>query len=570
MPEEGPADSPSPITREFTTGIQEQFCAESHGAYVRWIGDTSSLQVASSSRWPFHVHASLCEVLALPHELVSVTVPESPNRSLGGKIWYPSLMAVHAALAAWLTRKNIKLLFSREEDFLYTPKRSPAVMRYTIDQDKEGNLSSANIRIRINLGAYPVFSKEIADRAAFSALGAYHCPNVRIEVSTVKTNLPPMGPFTGMGNEISLFAMESLSESLRDAAEKSPLEWKKANIFCKTKASVSGILPRDELPPPELLDSVAKISDFNRKHSAFELARKRRSAANRLPDYFRGIGIAIGCQGSGFPGLGEEKLPASLELSMDTEGKVTISQLTIPGSSALDTIWKKIAAESLGTPVKDIYIAPLYTEGGKDGGPPMFSRRITIMTKLLADCCELLKKKRFRSPLPLSVSKTWSLPSSYAWDDKTFIGEPFIELAWAAAVVELRVDTLTFNPEIEGIWMAVDGGKILSKTGALTSLETSINDAIGWTIFEHISYLSGAIPRRQFTLYKIPNTRDVPTPEIIFFEDGTKGPVKGIGELSHACIPAALSNALGQAVGLPFSGIPVSLEGKMLTKEVPL
>ncbi|MDR1179116.1 MAG: xanthine dehydrogenase family protein molybdopterin-binding subunit, partial [Spirochaetales bacterium] len=242
------------ILREYTTGIQEHYYAQPHGAYVRWIGNTSSLQIFTASRWPVHVHTSLCEVLALPHELVSVTVPDAPDRSLYGKVWYSSLIAVYGALAAWLTRKNIKILFSQEEDFCYSPKRTPALLRYQVRQDTDGNLVSADVRILLSFGAYPVFTRQTVDRAAFTALGAYHCPRVRIEVLAIKTNLPPLGPFIGMGNAISLFAAETLSESLRGAAEKSPLDWKKANIFCKTRASLTGILPRDSLPPPELLD----------------------------------------------------------------------------------------------------------------------------------------------------------------------------------------------------------------------------------------------------------------------------------------------------------------------------
>jgi CO/xanthine dehydrogenase Mo-binding subunit len=558
------------LVREYDTGTQAHYYAEPHGAYVRWVGDTSSLQIFTSSRWPVHVHTSLCEMLALPRELVSVTVPESPDISLSGKVWYSSLIAAYGALAAWLTRRNIKVLFSQEEDFRYSPKRTPAFLQYRANQDKDGNLVSSDVRILLNLGAYPVFAKQTADRAAFAALGAYHCPNVRIEVSAVKTNLPPLGPFTAMGSAMSLFAAEALAESLRMAAGKTPLDWKKANLFCKTKASVSGILPRDNLPPPELLDMAAGISDFNRKHAAFELARKRRLGSNRLPDYLRGIGIAIGCQGSGFFETEEERLKVSLELSMDTEGKVTISQPAVTGSCSLVEIWKKIVSESLGTPVKDIHIAPLHTEEGKDGGPAIFSRGITIMTKLLGDCCELLKKKRFRSPLPLSVSKSYRLPSSCSWEDTSFTGKPFIELSWAAAVVELRVDPLTLSPRIAGIWMAVDGGKILSRTEAIRTLERSISEAIGWSVFEHLRYLNGEIPRAQFTAYRIPTCRDVPAPKIEFFGEGTKNPAKGIGELPHACIPAAYINALNQASGLPFTGIPVSLDGKRLTKEALL
>ncbi|MDR1147923.1 MAG: molybdopterin-dependent oxidoreductase, partial [Spirochaetaceae bacterium] len=194
----------------------------------------------------------------------------------------------------------------------------------------------------------------------------------------------------------------------------------------------------------------------------------------------------------------------------------------------------------------------------------------TITTKLIEDCCELLKKKRFRSPLPLTVSKTCHPPSSsVSWEDETFTGKPFIEISWAAAVVELRMDPLTLNPEIEGIWMAVDGGKILSRTEARRNIESSINDAIGWTAFEHINFINGEIPRGQFSAYRIPTCCDVPAPQIEFLADSAKTPVKGIGELPHTCVPAAYINALGQASGFSFTGIPVSPDDRMFMNEAP-
>jgi CO/xanthine dehydrogenase Mo-binding subunit len=558
------------LDETFSAGMQEHYYSEPHGVYIRWNADTCCLEVLSSSRWPFHVHATLCEVLALPRELISVTAPESPDRSLGGKLWYPSLMAAHAALAAWLTKRNIKAFFTREEDFLYTPKSAPAIFRYKVALDTEGNLSAAEIKILINLGAYAMFGREISDRAAFAALGGYRCADVRLEVSAVRTNLPPMGAFNGMGTALGFFAAESMAERIRDLAQIDLIEWKKVNLLCKNTEALSGILPRNSLPEPELFNMAVRVSDFNRKHAAFELARKRRSSTNRLPDYFRGIGIALGCQGSGFFGAGEENLTTSLELAMDTDGKVQISQSVVPGSYALHEIWRSIAAESLGAERKDVYIAPVYTESGRDSGPSVFSRGITIVTKLVEDCCDLLKKKRFRSPLPLNVSKTFRLPQANAWDDAAFSGCPFIDMSWAVSVVELRIEPLTLIPEIAGIWMFVDGGKILNPEEARKSLETAINCAIGWAMFEHISYEDGAIPREQFSDYRIPSSCDVPTPRIEFFDEAGKRPVKGIGELAQACVPAAYVNALAQALGIPFSHIPIPLESKRLSKEVPL
>lgn len=548
------------VAEEFSTGMQEHYYSEPHGVYVKWENEESSLRVYSSSRWPYHVHITLCEALALPYELASVSVPGDPDRSLDGKLWYPSLAAVHAALAAWITKKNVKMLYSREEDFLYTPKRSPSVIRYRAGLDKEGNLLALDAEILLNIGAYPIFTKEMADRAAFGAQGGYFCPNTRIQASGVETNLPPMGPFSGMGGAMSLFAVELLAEKIREEAGTGPVEWKKANLISRGRPGLTGSPARHSLPSPELFDLAAGMSDFDRKHASFELARKRRTAENRVPDYHRGIGIALGCQGTGFLGDTEDRLGTSLELSIDTEGKVTISQSAVPGSYALHQIWRRMVQESLGVDPDDVKIPTISTGEGIDSGPSTFSRGIAIVTKLLEDCCDLIKKKRFRSPLPLSAAKTFHLPRTNPWDDAAFSGDPFLFQAWASAVVELRVDPLSLSPEISGIWMAVDGGRILDEKEARRTLEIETSQAVGWAIRERLAYENGLIPRSRFAAYRIPSTCDLPSPVIRFLETGGRRPVKGIGELALSCIPAACAAAFGQALGTPVREIPFSPE----------
>ncbi len=543
---------------EFSTGLQEHYYPEPLGAHASWNAEASFLTVVSPSRWPSHVHRTLRDVLRLSDKALSVRSPADPDTSLDGKLWYPSLVAAHAGLAAILLGKSVKIMYSREEDFLYTPKRSPAVLRYAAGLDKEGRLLAADIEIVINTGAYPVFSRETVDRAAAAALGGYHCPNVRLSVLAAETNLPPLGPFSGAGSAMSLFAVEAFAERLRAEAGLDPAAWKKANLATPERGMLTGESQRAFLPEPALLDTALRMSDFSRKHAAFELARKRKKEGDGAPEALRGIGLAVGCQASGFFGAGEAGLGTAVKLSLDTAGKVRISCTAVPGGYALHRIWRRIAGESLGIPVEDVEIAAADTAGGPDSGPSAFSRNITIVTKLVEEACEQIKKKRFRSPLPLSVTKRHRPSRAAAWNDDDFTGGACSALSWAAAVVEVRVDPLTFLPDIRGIWLAVDAGTILDEREARRTIEVGINQAVGWALFERITHRRGEIPRDQFIGYRFPSSRDLPSPGIKFLEGIGKRPVKGIGELPLCCVPAAFACALGQAVGADITGIPVS------------
>ena len=553
------------ITERFSTGLQEHLYSESHGAYVAWGNDVSTLAVTSSTQWPHHVHKTLAEVLAVPRDLVSVSVPQEPDLALDGKLWYPSLVAAHAGLVAWLTKKNVKLLSGREEDFLFTPKRAPVALAYRAGLDEEGYLVALDAEIFINFGAYPAFVREILDRAVFGALAGYCCPNFRVRATAVRTDLPPLGPFSGMGEAASLFALETLTEKLRELAEENPLVWKKKNLLIKGKAGIVGEPAKHLIPDPAVLDRAAALSDFSRKHAVFELAKKRRLQGLSVIEGRRGIGLALGCQGSCFLGDGEEKEGSSVELFLDTEGEVSLSAAAIPGSYTLHEIWTKMIRESLG--VEKVTIKPVRTLEIRDSGPSTLSRNITLMTDLIEECCQLIKKKRFRSPLPLHASKTFHPSRGIAWDEERFTGNAFYALAWAAAVVEIQYDSLGISPEIRGLWLVADGGRLLDEAEAKRTLERGLGQALGWSTREKLFFENGRIPISQIASYRIPSTLEIPAPRIEFLDADARKPSKGIGDLALSCVPAAYAAALNQATGKLPTSIPISFDFAVSAEE---
>ncbi len=555
------------VTGEYATGTQEHYTPETQAVYARWNRDRTRLTLLSPSSWPFHVHETLANCLRLPRKALAVESAPAPETCLDGKLWYSSLVAAHAGLAAAALGKNIKIRYSREEDFFFSPKRSPAHLRYTAGLDATGRLQAMDVQILVNTGAYPVFARETLDRAAAAALGGYHCPAVRVRASAVTTNLPPLGPFAGMGSAMSLFAMELFADKLRKETDRDPVSWKKENLASPRRRLIIGETPRSSLPDPALLDLAHRMSDFNRKHAAFELARKRGAEKDEAPESLRGIGLALGSQVSGFFGAGEASLGTTVRVSLDMDGKARICSSAVPGSHALHRIWRRLAGESLGIPPEEIEIAGADTSTGPDTGPAVFSRNITIVTRTMQDACELIKKKRFRSPLPLTAAKRYRLPRSAGWNDQEFTGGGCAATAWAAAVVEVRVDPLTFLPEIAGVWLAVDAGTVLDEKEARRAMETGISQAFGWALFERMTFRRGRVPRDQFLGYRLPPARDLPNPEIAFLEAGGKRPVKGIGELAMNSLPAAFVGALSQAVGVDIRNIPVSLREEDLTPE---
>jgi CO/xanthine dehydrogenase Mo-binding subunit len=85
---------------------------------------------------------------------------------------------------------------------------------------------------------------------------------------------------------------------------------------------------------------------------------------------------------------------------------------------------------------------------------------------------------------------------------------------------------------------------------------------LGMAMMEESSSMA-ARAESTFLDYKIPTTVDVPDTDVIIVESGhDEGPygAKGIGESAIAPVPAALGNAVYDAVGVQVKDLPIRAE----------
>jgi CO/xanthine dehydrogenase Mo-binding subunit len=175
--------------------------------------------------------------------------------------------------------------------------------------------------------------------------------------------------------------------------------------------------------------------------------------------------------------------------------------------------------------------------------------------------CWEISKKRFRHPLPISVRKTLRSQKNPAWQEcfspvENMDYSGFARLGWASAIVEVEIDPVEYLPRIRGVWMGVDGGKIIEEERALKNLKASALQALGWAYREQVSYVNGAISADQFDNFDILSPSRIP-PVNVEFINRTQDEPKGIGDLPFACIPAAYVQAVSQAMDYQFRSIPL-------------
>ena len=554
------------ISSNYTTGIQDHWYAEPTGAVAYYDDDDAKdnkkkqkkLFIRTATQWPFHVKRSVISLLALDQSAVCIA-PTSLNLHMDGKLWYPSLVSCHAALGAYVTKKAVRLVLNREEDFFYSPKRSQTSIDILTKIDEEGNNISTDMNISVNLGAYGVNTDEILDQVCLGALGLYKTGNLKVTAAAKSTNIPPQGPFSGFGLAQGLFARECHVSKISAAVNKDPADWRLEKLDPKVILPSNSV--KSALAAEELIKSVTKMSDYYRKWSSNEVLRQSRKG--NLPqksDNPRGIGIAVGFQGNSLLYHGDDKGVYQVEVTLTKESILEI-KASIATSEDYIKIWERVVLETMSIKPEMVRIASTHS---LDSGPSCSSRNITAITKLVEKCCLAIRKQRFHDPLPITVRRSIKPQSGALWDGrftapsgKVLDINGFIKPGLSAAVVEVSVDLVQCIPVIRGVWLSVDGGKIISKNRAKRNLTRGAAVALGWAFTENIGYKKGSLPKTQYDNFKIFSPVEIPPIHINFLEGEANGEPKGIGDLPSSCIPAAFLQAVSQAMGFDFTSIPL-------------
>jgi len=557
------------VGNNYTTGIQEHWYAEPCGA-VSW-PEQGKIVVRTATQWPFHVTRSVCGVLGVPLSKVLVT-PTITGLHMDGKLWYSSLVSCHAALGAWIAKQPVRLILTREEDFSFSPKRFGTEISFSSAINEKGEISGLDIKAVVNLGSHAVNADEILEFVNLGSAGVYKTKNLRFSGSAVKTNIPPQGPFAGFGLAQGFFALESHVSYIADSLGQDPAQWRKQNLHSGLvgQSGAKGSGNKGSSLGNQLIDNVIIISDYRRKWAAYEVLKSiRKKTPQVVPEQsasqkawmertegLRGIGIALGYQGNSL--FNEAMYPCSVELTLNEKGVLEIKTGMVSSDSDHVSVLAGLASGILGIDKKKVQVS--YNADSQDSGPSTTSRNIAILTRLIEQACNAIQKRKAKDLLPITVKKTARPQKNKDLDERLpkgiFDPNSFTQLGWASSVVEVEFDPIGYLPRIRGVWMCVDGGKILSEDKARKNLKTSIVQALGWAYREQINYVDGTIPEDQFENFDIPGLAEIPPIEIDFINSNSEEP-KGIGDLPFCCIPAAFVQAVSQAANCHFLSIPL-------------
>lgn len=577
------------IEGEYRTQAQAHAYLEPCAALAE-VDDRDKITIWSSHQSINRVQANVCEALGIPMTQVRVITPRVGG-GFGGKM--EATVQPLAAALALKTKKPVKVVLSREDDFAMMRTRHPARIWMRTGAMRNGTIMARETRLLYDGGAYSDDSPGVLAFGLYMARGPYRIPNYRASGKLIYTNKLRSSGFRGFGNPQVTFAGETQIDELAEKLKIDPIDLRLKNAI-RTGDKWVGGQTVTSCGFAECLKQVRERSDWS----------IRRSKAGKSKDGRRkGVGIAALAHICGVLGT-------SAIIRLAEDGSIVLNTGAVDIGQGADTVLTQICAETLQVDVARINIVAPDTDASPYNWGTGASRVTYMAGRAVAGAATVLKQKIFDHAAAMlecgaqdlelipggsiGVSGTdrkvsfleVSLRAHYglggpligehafvydgeAFDPKrsTMVGFPFSNLGvhmFGAQVVEVDVDDATGKVTPTAAWLAHDVGKAINPLAVEGQIQGGFVQGLGYALCEELVWDGGRLTNPTMMDYKIPGMLDVPLAieAIIVEEPEPTGPfgAKGVGEPGIVGAAPSVANAVASATGIRLRQIPMTPE----------
>lgn len=214
------------IEEEYRTPMVEHVYIETEVGVAKYEDDIVTLWVSTQN--PHYDQRDVARNLNVGLNKVSI-IQTVTGGGFGGKL--DVSVHVYIALLAMVTKRPVKMVYSRNESIISSVKRHAMVIKMKTGADGQGKLLALDCEIIGDTGAYASYGPGTLTRSAVHVSGPYEIPNVRIVSLAVYTNNPQAGAMRGFGVPAVAFAHESQMDILAQKVGISPLKVRLINAF---------------------------------------------------------------------------------------------------------------------------------------------------------------------------------------------------------------------------------------------------------------------------------------------------------------------------------------------------
>jgi CO/xanthine dehydrogenase Mo-binding subunit len=526
--EEGFRASDHVFEDRYTTAFVHNAQMEPRVCVASWNGD--KLTVYTPTGGIANCHHDIARDLGMPDEKVRV-VCQYMGGNFGNKNQNQDADLITALLAKE-AGAPVKLELSRKEDFIGVHGRWPTVQYYKVGVSDDGTLRAIQLRGYSGMGPYRKNSGGMA------GVELYKCPNVETVIHPVYTNKTVSGNFRGPEFPQGFFGMQSMMDDVAYRLKMDPVEFVVKNM---------SRMARDEVAYTNysLEDCIRRGAD------AFAWKSRWRPQPGSDPGpKKRGAGFAFMIFRSG---LGS----SSAVIHVDAKGQYTLFVGVTDVGAGAKTTMALIAAEEIGVSLSRVEVV----WGDTDRCPYSVGEsgsRTTIMTgTAVIEAVRELKRQIAEKGLPTG--------------DRVLIGSATpsprmdgrVRSAFGAHFVEVEVDAELGHVQVSRYLTVHDCGRIMNPLTAASQIKGAAGQGIGMALHEDLIYdrRSGQPLTAGYYYDRVPTHRDVPDVDVTFIEsDDGYGPygAKSIGESGIVCSPAAIANAIFNAIGRRLKDLPIT------------
>ena len=546
----------------FTVPSVHQGYIEPHTCVVS-VGADGIIDIWAANKGPHIARAHMAVAIGVPENRLRFN-PVYIGGDFGGKgSLMDTILCYYLALAA---RRPVKMVMTSFEELTAgNPRHSASITLHT-GLDRDAKIVGIDARIVFNAGAYAAFIPGPTLHGYSELAGTYRVPNCTVEVLRVYTNTVPRGHMRSPGAPQVAFAVESHIDMIAHELRLDPLEFRRRNAIVDGDLTPLGDRRR-HMRCRETIDAGArafgwdkpKAPGVGRGVSIYEhpSGSSGRSTVLLTMGKDGRIAILLGApdQGTGFHTMAAQLVAEHLGLSMsevevvqgdtlstDFESGAGGQRLTLTAGQAIADAAGKMKAALTALAAERLNCAPSDVGMGPDGSFSAFGT--TVDLKSLVGWAA----SRGKAPFSAKGQNTATQP------DVT---------GFVAHFAEVEVDRETGQVRLRRMVTAHDVGTVINPILHQGQIEGGLVQALGQAMSEQIVLKEGAVITAHLGDYKLPTIMDIPELETVLLPGGV-GPAPfetaAIGEMSNVAVPAAITNAVFDAVGVRLVELPVSAE----------
>jgi aerobic carbon-monoxide dehydrogenase large subunit len=589
---------------------------ELRGILADWDGE--ALTVWSPHQAPSLLRTALADALELPHARIRIISPDVGG-GFGLKMQvFPEDVAV-AALSRRLGRP-VKWLEERRENLVAASQARGQRTTVEAAAAADGTVLALRSRVMSDNGAYHAYpATGVLEPLGTASImpGPYRISAYEFEALALATHKPPLGAYRGVGMTMGAFVAERVLDLLAERLRLDPAEIRRRNLIPREAypfTSATGYT-YDSGDFPKALDEALAAVEYD--------TLRREQAAARAAGRLVGVGIACyteytGMGSAGFRRRGAVEIPgieaATVTMDADATARCAVSFPT-QGQGHATTI-AQLVADRLGLALADVRLQRVDTAESPRGSGTFASRGTVAMLgsaavaadrvgdklralaahrlEAAAADVELAGGRAFvrgfpdRSIALAEIARaaysppSGGLPEGLAPGLQTtvYCDLPGPTFSGAVHVAVVEVDPATGRVAVRRYALVEDCGRVINPVIVEGQIHGAVAQGIGEALLETVVYDDGGqLLTATLMDYALPRADDLPSLEIGHLETPspvTPGGVKGMGEGGTIGAPAAIANAVADAVrhlGVQITTLPIRpeslVQGSVIAPERP-